>query len=80
MAKNKTQTESRGRGRPASFPNQETISFLATIPVSTREMIRQVAEKRTASSGQRVNMNQVLDTFIQQGYKAAMRSRSRKAS
>jgi hypothetical protein len=76
MAKNKTTKANtdqpkRGRGRPASFPGQKTVPYLATIPTETREMIREIAEKR----GQ--NINQALDQLIRTGHKAAMRTRKK---
>lgn len=66
-------TETRRRGRPASFPDAETVAFLARIPVETRDQLREVAQKR----GEPINVT--LARFIERGHKDAMRSRSRKS-
>lgn len=85
---NQSQTEApaRRRGRPAAFPDQETVAFLATIPTEARDMVREVAQLRTESARKRnpnapqVTMNAVLDGFIRSGHAAATRSRRRKSS
>jgi len=69
MAKSKKTEEKRGRGRPASFPNTDTVALLARIPVATREQLRQVAERREEP------INVTLNRFIEQGFKNATRSR-----
>lgn len=71
MANANTSTETRRRGRPASFPEQETVAFLARIPVEVREQLREVASKRQEP------INVTLARFIQRGHKDAMRSRKR---
>jgi len=68
-----TTTETRSVGRPASFPGQECKAFLATIPVTTRQMLRDVATKRSEP------INITLDRFIQQGFKNATRTRSKRS-
>jgi hypothetical protein len=70
--KSNTDTPKRGRGRPASFPDQDTVAFLATIPVEVREQLRQLAAKRSK------NINQVLAAVIERGFKDANRKRSAK--
>ena len=67
MSKQETK---RGRGRPASFPGEECAALLVTIPVTTRQMLRDVAAKRQEP------INATLDRFIQQGFKNATRTRS----
>ena len=62
----------RGRGRPATFPGQETVAFLTTVPVETRQMLRDVASKRGET------INATIARFIENGFKAAMRNRSKK--
>jgi len=69
---NKTETK-RSVGRPASFPDQETVAFLSNIPVATRDQLREVAAKRSEP------INVTLDRFIQQGFKNATRSRKKNA-
>ena len=61
----------RGRGRPASFPGQETNAMLARIPVETQAKLREVATKR------RENINVTLARFIERGHKDATRSRKK---
>lgn len=69
MSKKNEETVKRGPGRPASFPGVETVAFLAHIPTETREMVRNLAEKR----GEPVNVT--LDRMIQRAFKDANRSR-----
>jgi len=68
---NSNETPAR-RGRKPSFPDQETVALLAHIPVETRQMLRDVAERREEP------INVVLNRFIEQGFKNATRSRKRK--
>ena len=63
--------EKRGRGRPATFPGQETVNVLSNIPTTTRDMLREVAAKRGET------INATLDRFIQNGHKAATQNRKR---
>ena len=69
-----TETQTRRRGRPASFPDQETVAFLSRIPVKTRDMLRAVAKKR------KENINVTLARFIERGHKDAMRTRKAKGN
>lgn len=62
-------TETRGPGRPANFPNQPTIAFLAKIPVETKEMVTTLAEKR----GEPIGVT--LDRMIRRAFAEASRSR-----
>ena len=71
MGNKNTETAPRRRGRPASFPDQEVVAFLATIPVEVRDMVREVAAKREE------NINVTLARMIERGHRDAMRSRSR---
>ena len=59
----------RGRGRPASFPGQDTVKMLTSIPVEAQEQLRAVAAKRNEP------INVTLARFIARGHKDAMRSR-----
>ena len=71
--KNQTE-EKRPVGRPASFPGQTLVAFLANIPVETRQMLRDIAAKRNEP------INVTLNRFIERGFKDANRTRSRKSS
>ena len=73
--KTSTDTPKRGRGRPASFPDlskEDLVAFLATIPVETREHLRELAKRR------KLNINQTLAAVIERGFKDATRNRSKK--
>lgn len=65
------ETPKRGRGRPASFPGIETVAFLAKIPQTAREMVRELAKKRGE------NIDQTLNRLIERGHKDAFRSRAK---
>ena len=75
MSKTKSKTKAvsttikRGRGRPASFPDQETKAFLTTIPVDTIAQLHELREKWG------VNMNQAIARLAQRAHKDAFRSR-----
>lgn len=73
MAK-KTQTQKTParRGRPSSFPGVETVSVLSRIPVENRDQLREIAEKREEP------INVTLARLIEQGHRAAMRTRSKR--
>jgi len=62
-------TETRGPGRPANFPGQKTIAFLAKLPVETKEMVTKLAERRDEPIGV------TLDRMIRRAYADASRSR-----
>lgn len=62
-------TETRGPGRPANFPNQPTIAFLAKIPVDTKNMVKALAGKR----GEPIGVT--LDRMIRRAFADASRSR-----
>jgi hypothetical protein len=62
-------TETRGPGRPANFPNQETVAFLAKIPVETKAMVTKLAERRDEPIGV------TLDRMIRRAFAEASRSR-----
>lgn len=63
------ETVTRGPGRPASFPGQETVQFLARIPVETKTMVTTLAEQR----GEPINVT--LDRMIQRAFKDSNRRR-----
>lgn len=66
--KSMTQTETkRGPGRPASFEGQKTVAFLAKIPTDTRDMIRELAEKREEP------INVTADAMLRRGYREMTR-------
>ena len=65
----KTDSPKRGRGRPASFPNVETVFFPVTLPTEARDMVREISRKRGE------NINVTMFRFIQNGFKAATRKR-----
>ena len=69
--KNVIEAPKRGRGRPASFPGIETVAFLAKIPQTSREMVRELAKKRGE------NIDQTLAKLIERGHKDAFRSRAK---
>lgn len=85
-SQNQTEAPARRRGRPATFPDQEVVPFLTKIPAETRDMVREVAARRTEVARKKnpnapaVTLNAVVDGFIRAGHKAATRSRSRKSS
>jgi len=66
---NDTTTETRGPGRPASFPGQTVKAFAAKIPVETQTMVRELAERRDE------NVNITLDRMIRRAYAEANRTR-----
>lgn len=45
----------RGRGRPATFPNDETRMAGFNLPVATLELVRKTAEKREINQNALVN-------------------------
>ena len=57
----------RGPGRPASYEAQATVAFLAKIPEETREMIRELSEKREEP------INVTVDAMLRRGYKEMTR-------
>jgi hypothetical protein len=59
------------RGRPSNFPDQETIAFLAHIPIESRDMVREVAEKR----GEPIAVT--LNRMIERSFKEATRSKGK---
>lgn len=65
-------TETRGRGRPKSFPNQETVTFLASIPIDAKEMVTDLAKRREEP------INLTLDRMIRRAFAEATRQRSSK--
>lgn len=68
MAKSKVKAPAaRSAGRPASFPNVQTAAFMATIPLTTRQMVREFAGKRE------ININQAMDQLIQRGFRESTR-------
>jgi len=81
VAAPETAAPARRRGRPATFPDQEVVPFLTNIPAETREMVREVAQRRTEAARKKnpaasaVTLNAVVDGFIRSGYKAATRTR-----
>jgi hypothetical protein len=72
MAKQTQNETPRRRGRPKSFPGQETKKLLSEITLEAREMLGEVVEKR----GEPLNVT--LDTIIRRAHRDAMRSRGRK--
>ena len=62
-------TATRGPGRPANFPGQKTVAFLAKIPVETKEMVTTLAERRDEPIGV------TLDRMIRRAFGEASRSR-----
>ena len=48
----------RGRGRPATFPGVETVSFLVNVPEETRQQVRDLAERRG------VTLNAVIASIV----------------
>ena len=58
---------------PASFPGIDTVAFLAKIPVTARDMVREVATKRGE------NIDVTLNRMIERAHKDAFRARSKKA-
>jgi len=69
--KNVATTIKRGRGRPASFPDQECRAILSTIPVESIAQLHALREKWG------VNLNQALARVLQRAHKDAFRSRSK---
>ncbi len=68
MAKQTANTEAaRSPGRPASFPDVETVQFLSRIPTESRDLIRQLAEKREEP------LNVTLDAMIRRAFKEMTR-------
>jgi hypothetical protein len=70
---NATETK-RGRGRPASFPNQETKMAGYNLPVETLDLVTEAVEKRNKDRGNkpRINQNQLVDRAL----RAYLRQRS----
>lgn len=66
-------TETRGPGRPANFPGQKTVAFLAKLPVETKAMVTTLAERRDEPIGV------TLDRMIRRAFAEASRSRSGKS-
>jgi len=64
-------TIKRGRGRPASFPDQETKAFLTTVPVDTIGQLKEMAEKWG------LNLNQAIARVAERAHKDAFRIRSK---
>ena len=62
-------TATRGPGRPANFPGQKTIAFLAKLPVETKDMVTSLAERRDEPIGV------TLDRMIRRAYAEASRGR-----
>lgn len=64
---NATQTETRGRGRPASFPDVETKMAGYNLPVSTCEAVNKAVEKRNKArkaGTPRTNANMLVNRAI----------------
>ena len=76
---NQTETPAR-RGRPASFPGQETKALLAHIPTATRDRLVAEAAIQTAASESRVPMNVILDAAINAAIDAAEAKRTQAAA
>lgn len=66
-----TKTESRGPGRPANFPDQETVAFLARIPTTARDQVRELAAKREEP------IAVTLTRMIERSFKEASRRKSK---
>lgn len=59
------QTEAPRRpGRPSHFPDRETVQFGATIPVETRDAIRQIANDREEPIN--VTLDRIVGTAFKQ--------------
>jgi hypothetical protein len=59
--------KTKSRGRPQSFPGQETVAVLVHIPKTSRANLREVAKKRNEP------INVTINRFIERGYKDATR-------
>lgn len=66
--------EKKGPGRPANFPDADTVAFMAKIPVESRDMVRTLAAKREE------NIAVTLDRMIRRAYAEANRSKKPAAS
>jgi hypothetical protein len=66
------QTETRRRGRPANFPDTETVVRSYNLPRETVDGVTELAARREE------NIGVVLNSLIQRGLKEANRSRSRR--
>jgi hypothetical protein len=67
-----TVTEARRRGRPASFPGQETVLIQSQIPVEVRDQIRELAEANDEL------LNQTLARIVGTAYKQHQARQKRK--
>lgn len=64
-----SETETRGPGRPASFPGQDTVMFAANIPVHTRDGLKALAAQRE------IPLNVLLDDIATKAIAASQRAR-----
>lgn len=55
----------RGRGRPATFPNQDTKMAGYNLPTSTLELVRKAAEKRGIN--QNALVERALRAYLRKG-------------
>jgi hypothetical protein len=55
----------RGRGRPATFPNQETKMAGYNLPTDTLEMVRKAAAKREVN--QNLLVDRALRAYLRKG-------------
>jgi hypothetical protein len=71
---NQTEAPARRPGRPSHFPDRETVQFGASIPVETRDAIRQIAADRDEP------INVTLDRIVSTAFKQHAARRNRQGS